>query len=182
MEGLLPTLITAISGIVLAVLTYLLGRKTDVAKARFEKGWPLAETISVRLIELHRLETQLTRWFEGNFGHLPIEQGADYFDRDRGGLYSDESEQIDHLYEKRRDLSTAVKEARIYLNPTDLDRIEEYLAIGDFKWSSAPPFFSSFTQEFFRNLLNTTNRRHREKLYLKIKRRLNRMHQIRRWF
>jgi hypothetical protein len=182
LEGLLPTIVTAVSGLVVAILTYLLGRKSEVARARMEKGWPLAEIIAIRFIEVHGLESDLRRWFQGNFGHLTnSDEGADFFDEHRDSLYADDAARIESLNQKRRDLAEAIKQARIYLNPADLDRIEEYLSIGDFKWTTAPPFFTEYTRKFFKNLLDEGNKQRRDRLHAKIKRRLNKIHQQRWW-
>jgi hypothetical protein len=179
MESVLPTAITAASGLFIAVLTYRLGRKTEINKARLEKGWPLAQKIAVTMIELNQIETRLARSFQRNFANLTVDEGAAYFDRERDGLYKEEAGEIDQLVQKRRELAAASREARIYLNPDDLDRIEQYLAVGDFNWNTAPPFFSSFTAEFFRNLLDRKNIGRRARLFRRIKRRLNRIHEVR---
>jgi hypothetical protein len=182
METLLPAVIAVAGGAAASILSYFLGRRGETATMRLEKGLPLAEQIAVGIQEVYALEVALRRWWKDNLGHVSLEEGEEHFNRHRDGMYETQVTDIKRLGAKRNELRDAVTRARVYLNVDDLDRIERYLNLAEFRFMTVPYMFDTYTREFFRNLSDAATATQRELLFREIKRNLNRMHERVHWW
>lgn len=156
------------------------GRKQEVERARLTRAFPLAAEISVTVQELYYSEQGLADWFTGNFRHIRSLPDAVRYIEDNATFRSGAA-QAKQVTELRNGLRAKVRSARIYLNSQDLDRIEEYCALGDFTYESdgmGGVMFNTWLVEFFGNLMDPSKRLSRTELYTAIKKRLNRMHEI----
>ncbi len=175
-------IILSILGIIISSTAgYIFGRRKKIDEIRLNIAFPKAEEISIIIQEIFDDEESLTKWWHNNFGHLKnIDEGIEYFEK-HNNLYENEHQVVQNLLNKSGLLCKNVRSARIYLNEKDLDRIEEYLSIGHFTYSSdglGGILFSTFLKEFFSNLLDEENSKKRIALFAEIKKRLNKMHNI----
>lgn len=167
-----------------AVLGYFFGRRQEIDKLRLQAAFPRAERISTLIQEIHGIEAQLVRWWQSNLGHLEtIDHGLAYFET--SSLYEAKRQQILDLTQERGNLNSEIRTARVYLNQSDLDRIEKYLELGHFEYSHdgmGGIIFTNFWRAFWYTLLDDKKGEEREALFEKIKTRLNRMHELRSWW
>jgi len=174
-DPLWQVVLTATGGIVVSIVGYMLGRRAKIDEKRIERAFAEAENVAVLFQDIHDLEKTLSVFYEMNFADRPVEEAVDVLER-LNASYQQQHEEIRTLSEKRHGLNGALRAARVYLKPDITSDIQEYLDIGLFRYATDGGIMTNtYTLEFFRNLIEPTNRERRVRLADRIFRRLHKL-------
>jgi hypothetical protein len=172
-EALAPIL-TALGTLV----GYVIGRRQEADKVRITQAFSRAEEVSSLILTIRDTEEGLADWYRRNF--TPQLSFPEAMERiETRGTFESERARVDELLRSRHTLVEKVRLARVYLNPSDMDRIVEYINLGSFTFSHdgvGGILFDTRYRAFFANLLDSSLCIRRAALFGKIKKRLNKMH------
>jgi hypothetical protein len=164
MKDILQIGIPSVIGIVLAILSYKLGKRSKKYDALLPKAIPIAEQIIDLLQKIESRYKYLKEFFKLNFRQFHnIDEMVDSFEG-HGDLYEQEKNDIQTMMQQRVDLLNLCHSARLYLDNNILSNIEKYIEVGNFGFSSAVGF-DDFYKNFWLNLLKEENEKYRITLY-----------------
>ncbi len=172
--------ITGLIGLCSTFLAYLLGRRQEMEKIRIATAFPKAEELAILIQDLHHTEGALRKWYEENFTpQLSLEDAVERIEQK--AMFAEERKLINNLTSKRNELRDKIRASRVYLQASDLDRLETYLSVAGFSFQHdgmGGVFFTNFYRQYFASLLDDGKWKRREKLFRKIERRLSKMHGV----
>jgi len=168
LNDLLKIGLPSILGIVAAIVTYRLGRRAKIDDRKIQKGMELAEEISKLFQDIVDLEEYFYEFYKANYSHLELRDAVDNFTRMKSLFYED-YKRIDERAEKRSQLYGKLKIGRVYLNSRLIERIRDYLNVGEFHYEhDAGGLTNTYYEDFFKNIIDKSNIKQRQKLKDKI--------------
>jgi len=171
-EDLLKIGIPSVLGTISTYISYRLGKRQSIDAIRIEKCFDHGGKVAKTLLEIEEIYSSLSTSFRTNFQHVQtVTETMEYFEELH--LYEDMKRDIQTLSEKRASLRAEIKMASIYLKTKFLDRVEEYLKLGDFSYDTDGGLFvNTYYENFFENLLDEATEKKRLALFASLKKEL----------
>ena len=143
----IPSLIGALS----AIGAYRIGKREKRDAIELKRQYELGDQISVLFLRIHETYTKLTKKFKADFGHFDLERAAHVYGS--SPLHKGDIPALERLNDDREQLRDLIKAGRLYLNLDLLNRIEKYVELGDFVYSTDGGIMhNSYMEDFVKNL------------------------------
>jgi hypothetical protein len=181
LQAIGPAVIAIAVPLVTAAVGYYFGRRAKIDEARIAKAFEVGEEVGRLFLRVSGIEAYLHQFFEINFSKpsgglsLTLEETIDILER-REAQYGEQYAALKELGEKRSELIDALSRSHLYLDHKTVARIEEYLDLGEFRFTTDGGIMTNtWLLEFFRNLMDPAKAAKRGKLYKSIRRRFQRL-------
>lgn len=167
---LLNIIVPIITAIITAIITYLVTRKGKIDDITIKRGLEIAEKISILIQNIIEDEDYFYKTYEGNYSHyLNMEGAIENFKRMKS-LFSPDYARIEKHADNKRQLIDNLKIARLYLNKKIIKQMQEYIDIGHFTFEhDGFGMVNTYYLDFFKNIMNATNKQNRLQLAESIK-------------